>query len=465
VDHPLAVRSSSLLEDDLDHPFAGVYSTKMIPNNQFDVDTRFQRLDEAIRFIYASTFFHSARNYFKGSGQDHRKERMAVVIQEVVGDRHEDRYYPVVSGVCRSFNYYPNGSARPTDGVANLALGLGRQIVDGELSWGYCPAYPAAPPPFNDIGDRMRSTQNSFWSINMGTPPPPDPMGETEFLLTSDLTVAEKDGVLGHLVSTYDPGSDRLRPGLVGTGPRVMDFGPILVGETLELNRLIQKMLPLAERTAGCPVEMEFAVDRAQDGRYRVCMLQMRPMAIPRGDSKVSPVELQEPGVILASERALGHGTKEDIRDVVYLKPGDFDIARSRQIAAEVDRFNADLIGACKPYILIGFGRWGSSDPWLGVPVDWGQLSGARVIVEAPFRDLNPDPSQGAHFFHNLISFGVFYLTVRNSGSGRIDWDWLEKQPVVTEGQYLRHVRTEANLQVRVDGLAGLGLIKTEGKT
>ncbi len=276
--------------------------------------------------------------------------------------------------------------------------------------------------------------------------------------------MAENDGRLDHLVSTYDPASDRLRLGLVGQGPRVLDFGPILVGDTLDLNALIKKMLPLAERTAGCPVEMEFAIDRAADGRHRVCMLQMRPMAIPEGDSKVSPVALHEPGVILASERALGHGTKDDIRDVVYLKPEDFDIARSHAIAAEVEKFNNELQSAGRPYVLIGFGRWGSSDPWLGVPVDWGQISGARVIVEAPYRDLNPDPSQGAHFFHNLISFGVFYMTVRETGAGRIDWDWLDNQPVIKEGRYLRHVRVEGGLQVRVDGLAGLGLIKTGGK-
>ncbi len=463
VDTPLAVRSSSLLEDALNHPFAGVYSTKMIPNNQPDQDTRYQRLDEAIRFIYATTFFASARNYFKGSGQDHSRERMAVLIQEVVGNRHGDRFYPEISGVCRSFNYYPNGAAKPTDGVANLALGLGRQIVDGGLSWGYCPAYPAAPPPFNDVGDRLRSTQTTFWSVNMGTPPPPDPMGETEFLLSDDLATAEKDGVLDHLVSTYDPRSDRLRQGLGSQGPRVLDFGPILVGETLGLNRLIRRMLPLAERTAGCPVEMEFAVDRDPDGRHRVCLLQMRSMVIPEGESKVSPVELNDSGVVLASEHALGHGTKDDIRDIVYIKPDSFDISRSRAVAAEVEKFNNELLAAGRPYILVGFGRWGSSDPWLGVPVDWGQLSGARVIVEAPFRDLNPDPSQGAHFFHNLIAFGVFYLTIRGQGGSRVDWEWLDRQPLARDGRYLRHVRLENNLQVRVDGLAGLGLVKDGG--
>jgi hypothetical protein len=465
VETPLAVRSSSLLEDALDHPFAGVYSTKMIPNNQPDSDTRYQRLDEAIRFIYATTFFNAARNYFKGSGQDHSSERMAVVIQEVVGNRHEDRFYPVISGVCRSFNYYPNGAAKPTDGVANLALGLGRQIVDGGLSWGYCPAYPASPPPFNSVGDRLRSTQTTFWSVNMGTPPPPDPMGETEFLLNDDLSTAERDGVLDHLASTYDPQSDRLRLGISGQGPRVLDFAPILVGDTLSLNKLITRMLPLAERTAGCPVEMEFALDRNAEGQHRVCLLQMRPMVIPEGESKVSPVELKDAGVVLASENALGHGTKDDIRDIIYIKPEDFDIARSRAVASEVEKFNNELLAAGRPYVLIGFGRWGSSDPWLGVPVDWGQLSGAKVIVEAPYRDLNPDPSQGAHFFHNLISFGVFYFTIRGQGSSRVDWEWLEHQPLVREGRYLRHVRLENNLQVRVDGLAGLGLVQVGGES
>ena len=224
VREPLAVRSSSLLEDALDHPFAGVYGTKMIPNNQIDEDQRFQALCAAIRFVYAATYLKTAQDYFDGSGRDHAAEKMAVILQEVVGDRHGDRYYPVMSGVARSFNYYPSGAAKPTDGVVNLALGLGRQIVDGGLSWGYSPAYPAAPPPFADVGDRMRSTQTTFWSVNMGTPPPPDPMRETEYLERTDLEVAAADGVLDHLVSTYDPRSDRLRMGCAGVGPRVLDF-------------------------------------------------------------------------------------------------------------------------------------------------------------------------------------------------------------------------------------------------
>jgi hypothetical protein len=447
----------------LDHPFAGVYSTKMIPNNQTDTDTRFQRLIEAIRFIYASTYFRPAKSYFRGAGLDHAREKMALIIQEVVGNRHADRFYPRLAGVARTFNYYPSGGAKPTDGVVNLALGLGRQIVDGELSWSYSPPLPAAPPPFNNVGDRMRNTQTTFWAVNMGTPPPPDPMGETEFLLNLDLTVAEGDGVLDHLASTYDHRSDRIRLGLGAQGPRILDFGPLLVGETLPFNPLIRKIMPLAERTAGFPVELEFAVDCDPAGQHRLCLLQMRAMVIPEGESRVSPQELNAPGVVLASEHGLGHGMKNDIYDIVFIKPGDFQLSKTGAIAQEVEKINHTLQSAGRPYLLIGFGRWGSADPWLGVPVDWGQISGARVIVESSFRDLNPDPSQGSHFFHNLISFGVFYLTVRGRGSSRVDWDWLNEQTTVQETKFLKHVGLSEPLLVRMDGLAGLGVV-TAGK-
>jgi hypothetical protein len=465
VNTPLAVRSSSLMEDMLNHPFAGVYSTKMIPNNSVNADTRFQRLIDAVRFVYATTFYKSAKDYFRGTGQVHRDERMAVVVQEVVGNRYGDNFYPETSGVARTFNYYPSGGSLTTDGVVNLALGLGRQIVDGGLSWGYCPTSPTSPPPFNDLGDRIRNTQNRFWAVNMGTPPPPDPMGETEFLQKLELEVAENDGVLNHMVSSYDPASDRLRLGLSGGGPRVLDFGPMLLAETLPLNDLVAQLLPLAERVAGCPVELEFAMDRTADGRHRFCLLQMRAMMVPMGESKVSLLELNEPGVVLASEQALGHGVKNDISDIIYIKPDSFDLGQTPAIALEVEKLNNSLLAAGRPYMLIGFGRWGSADSWLGVPVQWGQISGARVIVESSFRDLNPDPSQGTHFFHNLISFQVSYLTVRGRGSSRIDWDWLERQPTEQETKYLRHVRPKEPLAVRLDGVAGLGIVRAGGSS
>ena len=296
---PLAVRSSSLLEDALEHPFAGVYATKMIPNHQADADARFQALCHAIRFVYAATYFKTAQDYFAGTGLDHGAEKMGVVIQEVVGDRHRDRHYPWLSGVARSFNYYPSGAAKPTDGVVNLALGLGRQIVDGGLSWCYSPAYPAAPPPFNNVGDRMRNTQTSFWAVNMGTPPPPDPMRETEYLLEAELEDAAADGVLDHLVSTYDHRSDRLRMGCTSGGPHVLDFAPILVGETLPLNGLLRRLFPLAERTAGCPVEIEFALDHDE---------RRRPALLPAADAAHGHPPRRHPGRAGGSQRRPGGG-------------------------------------------------------------------------------------------------------------------------------------------------------------
>ena len=461
IHEPLAVRSSSLLEDALAHPFAGVYATKMIPNNQPETDKRFAALRDAIRLVYAATFHKTARDYFAGTGYDQTSEKMAVIIQEIVGERHGDRYYPLLSGVARSFNYYPSGAAKPTDGVVNLALGLGRQIVDGGVSWGYCPVYPAAPPPFRDVGDRIRNTQTSFWAVNMGTPPLPDPMKETEFLVQPDLATAAEDGTLDHLVSTYDPASDRLRMGLFGTGPRVLDFAPILVGETLPLNGLLRRLFPLAERTAGCPVELELAleVDDAVTGGYKICLLQMRPMALPDAGTRVTPMDLSGATVVVAADRALGHAARDDLLDVVYLKPKVFSAAKTPVIAMEVDRLNRTLLKTGRPYVLIGFGRWGSADPWLGVPVDWGQISGARVIIEAGIAGMNPDPSQGAHFFHNLIGLGVCYLTVSQTG-GRIDWAWLDAKEVVTETDYVRHIRLSRPLAMRVDGLAGLGVLE-----
>lgn len=460
VTTPLAIRSSSLLEDALEHPFAGVYSTKMIPNNQIEADERFRALSHAIRFVYASTYFRSARDYFAAVDLDPGREKMAVVMQEVVGARRQDRFYPILSGVARSFNYYPTGAAKPTDGVVNLALGLGRQIVDGGASWTYSPAYPAAPPPFSDVGDRMRCTQNRFWAIHMGTPPPPDPMRETEYLVQAELEAAGADGTLTHTASTFDPRSDRLRMGYVPGGPQVLDFAPILVGETLPLNGLLRRLFPLAERTAGCPVEFEFAMDRVPDGgdEMRFCLLQMRPMAVPTAEMRISPMDLRGPAVVVSAERAMGNGGRRDLTDVVFLKPEAFRAAKTVAIAEEVDACNRRLAKTGRPYMLIGFGRWGSADPWLGVPVDWGQISGAKVIVEATLPDMNPDPSQGSHFFHNLIGMGVFYLTVR--GEEDVDWRWLDEQPIEHETEFLRHVRLEQPLEVRVDGLAGMGLVK-----
>ncbi len=459
---PLAVRSSSLLEDALEHPFAGVYGTKMIPNNQPDADTRFRRLVEAIKFVYASTFFQHAKSYLRSVNQNQRAEKMAVVLQEVVGSRRGDRFYPCISGVARSYNYYPSGGARPEDGVVNLALGLGKQIVDGGLSWTYSPAYPQAPAPFNNVGALLKNTQTEFWAIHMGRLPRHDPIRETEYLLQAGLPDAELDGALDQVASTYDARSDRMRPGLSAPGPRVLDFAPVLWAGSLPLSRLIERLLELSAEAVGADVEIEFAVDleprRAPPARFG--FLQVRPMRVSDQEVAVDPAALEGAGVLVASEQVLGNGRRDDIRDIVYVKPGTFDAKHTPRIAQELEGINRALLEAGRPYLLIGFGRWGSQDPWLGIPIEWGQISAARVMIEATLPEMNPDLSQGSHFFHNLIGFQVLYLSVRHESGHRIDWAWLDRQEAVVEGDFVRHVRAARPLEILVDGRRGRGVVR-----
>jgi hypothetical protein len=462
VHRPLAVRSSSLLEDALSHPFAGVYGTKMIPNNQADVDTRFHRLVEAVKFVYASTFFSQPKSYMKTIDGDVRDEKMAVVIQEIVGERWNGRFYPAVSGVARSYNFYPTGRSEPSDGVVNLALGLGKEIVDGGITWTYSPAHPKAPPPYAGVGDLMKNTQTGFWAVNMGTPPPHDPMRETEYLVRGALEDAERDGSLASLCSTYDPRSERMRPGLRKDGPKVLDFAPILTLDVLPLNDLVVRLLELTKESLGCDVEIEFAVALDPLGREkpRFGYLQARPMLVSLEEVSVESSELLSESAVVSSTNVLGNGVRDDISDIVYVRPEVFEAKHTPRIASEIEEINRRLVREGRESVMIGFGRWGSSDPWLGIPVDWGQINSARVIVEATLPNMSPDLSQGSHFFHNLLSFRVFYLSVPHTDSRGVRWDILDRQPAMTEGEFVRHIRLDDPLRVRVDGRSGRGVIQ-----
>jgi hypothetical protein len=461
IHEPLAVRSSSLLEDSLYQPFAGVYETKMIPNNQPDPESRFRRLVEAIKVVYASTYFRAARQYFSAVGADIGKERMGVIIQEVVGYRFAERYYPTISGVARSYNFYPAGNADPRDGVVNLALGLGKTIVDGGRVWSYSPALPRARPPYGSTTDLLKATQTRFWSVFMGTPKEYDPIRETEYLYEGSLTEAEDDGALQYICSTYDAASDRLRMGSSGVGPRLVDFSPLLQGRIAPLNELLEKLLELAEKEVGEEVEIEFALafDPHRKRESRFGFLQLRPMVVASRGAIVDLGDFDRQKVLIYSQRAMGNGVLDNLRDILYLRPETFRAEHTQQIATEVERLNSSLLEAATPYVLIGFGRWGSADPWLGVPVRWVQISGARVIVETTVEQMSPDLSQGSHFFHNMTSLGVLYLSVPDPKDFPIDWAWLQGQPVVRETEHLRHVRAVTPLTVRVDGRSGKGLI------
>ncbi len=454
---PLAVRSSGVLEDLTQRPFAGVYQTKMIPNNAFDADTRFSKLVEAIKYVWASTFFSIAKDYCRATGLSIGAEKMAVVIQEMVGSkRSRERFYPELSGVARSYNYYPVKPARPQDGVVSLALGLGKTIVDGGKTWTYSPRYPQMPPPFKSLDDELAGTQNEFWAVNLGEPPEYNPIQETEYLRLENLAAAEKDGALRRLVSTYDPQAERLSIGSAARGPRVLTFAPLLLLKDIPFNALIAQMLTVLEKTLGYPVEIEFAMT-FDPHCFR--LLQVRPMLAPAECQEIRCEDLTAPRVVIASEAALGDGSLEGIEDVVYVLPARFELKSTRLIAAELEAHNHALLAARRPYILIVFGRLGTLDPWLGIPVTWGQICGARVIVEATQENVKVELSQGSHYFHNIINLGVKYFSLPFSSPYRVAWDWLEGQTVIQEGAYTRHVRAASPLQVRVDGRRGRGLI------
>jgi hypothetical protein len=459
---PLAVRSSSLLEDALARPFAGVYETKMTPNDQPDPSVRFQKLTEAIKFVYASTFFKAAKDYVRAAREPLGKEKMAVILQEVVGSRYDERFYPTLSGVGRSYNFYPGPGAKREDGVVELALGLGKTIVDGGICYAYSPARPKSPPPYGSPAEFMRNTQKSFWAVHLGSPPAFDPIAETEYLAQADLSPAEYDGTLRYLASTFLPDSGRLSPGTGSPGPRVLNFAPLLVLEEYPLNRAIRSLLAAAEEKVGKAVEIEFAMTLPRTGSgktARLGFLQVRPMMVSDRPVEITDDELARPDLVLASDRVMGNGVVDTIEDVVYVRPGAFEPRHTRTVAGELERMNHPLLDASRSYLLIGFGRWGSSDPWLGIPVRWGQISGARVIVEATRPDMNVEASQGSHFFHNISSFEVSYFTVSHSHAPGIDWDWLEGNEVVRETDFVRHVRLSERLLVKVDGRTGRGAV------
>ncbi|MCX6575331.1 MAG: hypothetical protein NTV82_02935 [Candidatus Aminicenantes bacterium] len=461
VHTPLAVRSSSMLEDAMFEPFASVYATKMIPNNQLDTDTRFRKLVEAIKYVYASTFFKDAKNYMQATKHTAAHEKMAVIIQEVVGTRHGQRFYPHVSGVARSFNFYPLGHAKPSDGVVDLALGLGKIIVDDGIGWSYSPAYPQANPPYISIRDLLEQSQTEFWAIHMGHPSEYNPIKETEYMSKFNLEDAERDGTLRFIASTYRPHDDKIVFGISEKGPRLVDFAPILKFELIPLNKALQSLLKLCEDTLERMVEVEFALtlDEKRGSPARFGFLQVRPMVVSEAQVDVSLTELTGEKILVASESAMGNGLLDNIQDVVYAKPEKFGPNQTQTIAAQLEDINCTLAASHTPYLLIGFGRWGSSDPQGGIPVNFGQICGAKAIVESTLPEMNFMLSQGSHFFHNITSFRVFYFSVPHWEKYKIDWNWLGKQKVVRETEFIRHVVLPSPLIMKVDGTTSRGVI------
>jgi Pyruvate phosphate dikinase, AMP/ATP-binding domain len=456
VQTPLAIRSSSMLEDTKNEPFAGIYHTKMIPNNEYDPDSRFRQLIEAIKFVYASTYFKAAKSYRKTIGHKDNDEKMAIIIQEIIGKRYRNRFYPEVAGVARSYNYYPMRPAKPEDGVVNLALGLGKTVVDGGLSWAYSPAFPKAEPPFMATPDMLVDTQTEFWVVNMGEPPKYDPINEGEYIYQENIAAAEEDSSLKYVASTYNALSGRLSIGTGFKGPRVLTFAPILLLNQVPFNDLIKSLLDVCEQSLGTPVEIEFAMTFDP---HRFGFLQVRAMAIPTEIIHLSEEDMEGKNVLISSHGVLGNGLVENIKDIVYVRPESFELKNTKSIVPELELFNDRLLMDNLPYMLIVFGRLGTADPWLGIPVQWGQVCGAKVIVEATLANVRVELSQGAHYFHNMINLGIKYFSLPFNEQSKIDWKWIRNQEIVDETEFVRHVRLKDPLKIFVDGRNSRGMI------
>lgn len=467
VRYPLAVRSSSLLEDSHLQPFAGVYSTFMLPNNDPNMRVRLRQLRRAIKLVYASTYFTGSRAYMRAMQHREEEEKMAVLIQRLVGTEYGDRFYPTFSGVAQSYNYYPIRYMEPDDGIAHVALGLGRTVVEGGQALRFSPAHPQVLPQMSTPEDILRNSQRDFFAVNMAQPRAKITPDEEVTLQRPSLSEAEKDGALRWVGSTYDGAHGRVHDGIDREGARVVTFAPVLKHDGFPLADLLKDLLTLGREAMGCPVDMEFAVNlNVPDGELpEFAVLQLRPLATYDVTLQDEAEELDAGRTVrLKTERALGNGVTRDIRDIVYVSPDDFDPKDTLQIAQEVAEINAELAQQARPYLLIGPGRWGTSDRFLGIPVSWMDVSAARVIVELAVEEFDVDPSHGTHFFHNITSLRVGYLSVdARKTEETLDREWLDSLPVDRRLGSTRHIRLDEPLEARLDGRTGQGVVVHEG--
>ena len=466
VQEPLAVRSSSLLEDSQYHPFAGVYETYMIPNNHKDPLIRLYELITTIKRVYASTFFKSAKDYIKVTSYRLEEEKMAIIIHKLVGSQHGNRFYPAVSGVAKSYNFYPIPPQKAENGIASVAFGLGQTVVEGGNAVKFAPRYPNHLPQFHSIKETLRSNQREFYALDLQA-------HNEDFDQLHDMCVrkyplreAEKDNTLYFAASTYSHENNTIYDGISRPGTRIITFAPILKHKIFPLPQILDVLLELGSWGMGSPVEIEFAVNMVVPaGKPReLGLLQMRPMVLKREKEALKIDRYKKADLICHSTQVMGNGIIDDIYDVVVVDYHLFERSKSKLVADEVSSFNQKLVRESRPYLLIGVGRWGTLDQWLGIPVKWDQIAGAKAIVETSFKDFMVAPSQGSHFFQNITSFMVAYFTVNAfKQQGYVDWDWLLKQPAVESMQYTRHIRFERPLKIVINGQSNEGVITKPG--
>jgi hypothetical protein len=458
---PIAIRSSSLLEDSHYQPFAGIYSTYMIPRLA-DRQEMLRMLAAAIKAVYASVFYRDSKAYMTATSNVIDQEKMAVILQEVVGKDYGGRFYPNISGVLRSLNYYPIGEEKAEDGIASLALGLGKYIVDGGQTLRVSPYHPDQVLQMSDMEIALRETQTRFYALDTRYDGLDFKVDDGFNILNLRVKEAYKDGALNYIASTYDPDDQIIREGLYETGRKIISFDGVLQQGVFPLPELMQMAMKYGSQAMRRPVEIEFACNLNADKTGDFCLLQIRPIVDAKQELVEDVTAIPENECLLKTNSSLGHGISEDVHDVVYVKWDDnFSAANNPQIAMDIEKINRQFLAEGKQYVLIGPGRWGSSDPWLGVPVKWPAISAARVIAEIALPGYRVDPSQGTHFFQNLTSFGVGYFTIDTNrpDGGTVHKDVLDAMPAVDETLFVRHVRFDKPLRIMMDGKKQVGAV------
>jgi len=460
VRKPLAVRSSGLFEDSLIQPFAGIFETYLLPNNHPDIKVRLQQLINAIKLVYASVYSEVARGYVEAINYRIEEEKMAVVIQEVVGNQFGNYYYPHISGVAQSYNYYPFSHMKPEDGFAILGLGLGKYVVEGEKAYRFSPRYPELE--INSPKNQYKNSQVEFYAVDLGKKDLNLMEGDTAGLARLEIDDAEMHGTLKHCASVYVSSNNTINPGLTAAGPRIVNFADILKYKYAPLSQTIEIVLDVVKEALGSPVEIEFALDLTKDKNNNASfyLLQIKPLLGTASDYSVNMDKIGEEDILLYSERGMGNGVIDRIQDVIYVDNEIFDKKMTVEMAEEIAVLNSKMIQAGKKYILIGPGRWGTRDRFIGIPVTWPQISNAKVIVETSLDAYPLDASSGSHFFHNVTSMNVGYFSVQPEISGSyIKWDALKKQKLIEKTRYFRHIRFPGPLKVRMDGKKRISLI------
>lgn len=461
IDYPLSVRSSSLLEDAQFRAYAGLYKTYLLANDHMDLNCRVKQLLDAVKMVFASTYFRGPKAFSRRVGHRTESDKMAVIIQQLIGQRYGSYFYPDISGVVQSYNYYPFSKMKPEDGIATIALGFGKTVMEGEKALRFSPKYPELLPQHSSVDEVLKNSQRSFYALKTSEPSYRLGVHDATTLVKRNIMEAGEEGPVKSLASTYIPEEHRIRDSVHVSGYRVMTFAPVLKYDMFPLADVLNEILSTGQEGMGCPVEMEFSLclNFGLAKKPEFALLQIRPMSAREEMMSVDISEHDLSTAVIVSERAMGNTLHTYMTDIIYVKPDSFELAKTPEIARQIGKINGKLVKAGRRYLLIGPGRWGSADRWLGIPITWSDISGVGAIVETVHPQLNVEPSQGSHFFQNITALGIDYLTVTGKQRDRIDWQVIESILPSEETHYVVHIALDRTMTLKVDGRSSSGVV------